>query len=60
MLSFDIDALVDKKGNEYILEINGSCQGFAPEHGDQDLIHMSNLCMRKMESICNIEIILYY
>jgi hypothetical protein len=57
MLSFDIDALVDKKGNEYILEINGSCQGFAPEHGDQDLIHMRNLCMRKMESICNIEIL---
>ena len=57
MLSFDIDALVDKKGNEYILEINGSCQGFAPEHGDQDLIHMRNLCMRKMESICNIELL---
>ena len=57
MLSFDIDALVDKKGNEYILEINGSCQGFAPEHGDQDLIHMRNLCLRKMESIFNVEIL---
>ena len=57
MLTFDIDALVDKKGNEYILEVNGSCQGFAPEHGDQDLIHLRNLCLRKLESISGIEIL---
>ena len=51
MLTFDIDALVDKKGNEYILEVNGSSQGFAPEHGKQDLEHLRDLVVRKMEVI---------
>ena len=51
MLTFDIDALVDKKGKEYILEVNGSSQGFAPEHGNQDLEHMRDLVVRKMEVI---------
>ena len=51
MLTFDIDALVDKKGNEYILEVKGSSQGFAPEHGKQDLEHLRDLVVRKMEVI---------
>ena len=51
MLTFDIDALVDKNGKEYILEINGSSQGFAPEHGKQDLAHLRDLVVRKMEVI---------
>ena len=29
---FDIDALVDKNEKEYILEVNGCTQGFAPEY----------------------------
>lgn len=53
MLTFDIDALVDKKGKEYILEVNGSSQGFAPEHGKQDLEHLRDLVVRKMEVILN-------
>ena len=51
MLIFDIDALVDKNGKEYILEVNGSSQGFTPEHGKQDLEHLRDLVVRKMESI---------
>ena len=51
MLTFDIDALVDKNGKEYILEVNGSSQGFAPEHGKQDLEHLRDLVVRKMEII---------
>ena len=53
MLTFDIDALVDKNGKEYILEVNGSSQGFAPEHGNQDLEHLRDLVIRKMEIILN-------
>ena len=53
MLTFDIDALVDKNGKEYILEVNGSSQGFAPEHGKQDLEHLRDLVVRKMEVILN-------
>ena len=45
--------LVDKKGKEYILEVNGSSQGFAPEHGKQDLEHLRDLVVRKMEVILN-------
>ena len=51
MLTFDIDALVDKNGKEYILEVNGSSQGFTPEHGKQDLEHLRDLVVRKMEVI---------
>ena len=53
MLTFDIDALVDKKGKEYILEVNGCCQGFAPEHEKEDLKHLKDLVVRKMEVILN-------
>ena len=51
LLIFDIDALVDKNGKEYILEVNGSTQGLTPEHGEQDLEHMRDLVVRKMEAI---------
>ena len=57
MLTFDIDAIVDKKGKEYILEVNGSSQGFAPEHGQQDLEHLRDLVIRKMEIILNKDIL---
>ena len=57
MLTFDIDALVDKKGKEYILEVNGSSQGFAPEHGRQDLEHLRDLVVRKMEVILGEELL---
>ena len=57
MLTFDIDALVDKKGKEYILEVNGSSQGFAPEHGKQDLEHLRDLVVRKMEVILGEELL---
>ena len=53
MLTFDIDALVDKKGKEYILEVNGCCQGFAPETEKEDLEHLRDLVIRKMEVILN-------
>lgn len=57
MLAFDIDAIVDKNGREYILEINGSAQGFAPEHGSEDLMHFRELVIRKMESITKTKIL---
>ena len=57
MLIFDIDALVDKKGKEYILEVNGSTQGFTPEHENQDLEHMRDLVVRKMEVILGGELL---
>ena len=59
MLTFDIDAIVDKNGKEYILEINGSAQGFSPEHGDHDLEHMKRLCIYKLEEVTGIEIVPY-
>ena len=51
LLIFDIDALVDKNGKEYILEVNGSTQGLTPEHGEQDLEHMRDLVVRKIKTI---------
>lgn len=51
MMTFAVDAIVDKEGNEYILEVNGSSQGFIPEHQEGDLIHMRDLCIRKMEEV---------
>jgi hypothetical protein len=51
MLTFDIDAIVDKNGNEYILEVNGSSQGFSPEHEKEDLNHMKNMVIMKIEEI---------
>ena len=51
MMTFAIDAIVDQEGNEYILEVNGSSQGFIPEHQEGDLIHMRDLCIRKIEEV---------
>ena len=52
-----IDAIVDKNGKEYILEVNGSTQGFTPEHEKQDLEHLRDLVIRKMEIILNKDIL---
>ena len=57
MLIFDIDAIVDKKGKEYILEVNGSSQGFVPETVEQDIEHLKNLVLRKMETIIGEELL---
>lgn len=57
MLTFDIDGIVDKKGKEYILEVNGSSQGFSPEHGNQDLEHLRDLVIRKLEVILGQDIL---
>ena len=51
MMTFAVDAIVDTNGNEYILEVNGSSQGFTPEHDTEDLIHMRNLCIMKIEEV---------
>ena len=57
MLTFDIDGIVDKNGKEYILEVNGSSQGFCPEHGKQDLEHLRDLTIRKLEVILGQDIL---
>jgi hypothetical protein len=57
MLTFDIDGIVDKNGKEYILEVNGSSQGFCPEHGKQDLEHLRDLVIRKLEVILGQDIL---
>ncbi|OHT07008.1 Synapsin, ATP binding domain containing protein [Tritrichomonas foetus] len=51
METFCIDAIVDKNGREYILEVNGSAQGFAPEHGIEDLQHLTQLVVRRVKEI---------
>ena len=53
MECFCIDAIVDKQGKHYILEVNGSSQGFAPEHGTEYLEHMKKLVILKMDEIMN-------
>ena len=57
MLTFDIDGIVDKNGKEYILEVNGSSQGFSPEHSIQDYEHLRDLVVRKMEVIIGKEML---
>jgi len=57
MLTFDIDGIVDKNGKEYILEVNGSSQGFCPEHGKQDLEHLRDLVIRKLEVVLGKDIL---
>ncbi|KAH0788823.1 Synapsin, ATP binding domain containing protein [Histomonas meleagridis] len=51
MDTFCIDSIIDKEGKEYILEVNGSAQGFAPEHNDEELAKMRELVMRKLKLI---------
>lgn len=48
---FCIDAIVDKQGKHYILEVNGSAQGFAPEHGTEYLGHMKKLVISRIDEI---------
>ena len=50
---FAIDAIVDKNGNYYILELNGSAQGFAPEHEDEYLDHLKKLVISRLDEILN-------
>ena len=57
MLTFDIDGIVDKNGKDYILEVNGSSQGFSPEHSIQDYEHLRDLVVRKMEVIIGKEML---
>ena len=51
METFAIDALVDKDGREYILEVNGSSQGFGPEHMAEDLQHMRDLAVSRLREL---------
>ena len=48
MDTFCIDTIVDKNGKEYILEVNGSSHGLAPEHRQEELIKMRELVMMKL------------
>ena len=49
MESFSIDTIIAKDGNEYILETNGSAQGFAPEHKDEALAKLRDLIVMKLQ-----------
>ena len=55
METFAIDALVDKDGREYILEVNGSSQGFGPEHMAEDLQHMRDLAVSRLRQLTGTE-----
>lgn len=49
MLCFAIDAIVDKQGKHYILEVNGSSQGFTPEHKEESLLMLKKLVISKLD-----------
>ena len=51
MLCFAIDAIVDKKGKHYILEVNGSSQGFTPEHKEESLLMLKKLVISRLNEI---------
>lgn len=51
MLFFAIDAIVDKEGKHYILEVNGSSQGFTPEHKEESLLMLKKLVISKLDEI---------
>ncbi|KAH0787502.1 Synapsin, ATP binding domain containing protein [Histomonas meleagridis] len=48
METFCIDSIVAEDGKEYILEVNGSAHGLAPEHNEEELIKMRELVMSKL------------
>ncbi|KAK8881559.1 Asparaginyl-tRNA synthetase, cytoplasmic (Asparagine--tRNA ligase) (AsnRS) [Tritrichomonas musculus] len=48
---FAIDAIIDKNGNHIILEVNGSSQGFTPEHNEECLQHLKKLVILRCEEI---------
>lgn len=50
---FAIDAIVDKNGKHYILEVNGSAQGFDPDHEDEYLSHLKKLVVSRFDEIMN-------
>jgi hypothetical protein len=45
---FAIDGIIAKDGRQYILEVNGSTQGFAPEHAEEYRTHMHNLVIARL------------
>ena len=50
---FCIDTIVDKEGNEYILEVNGSTQGFDRNHETESLEKLAQLIMIKLNFLQN-------
>jgi len=54
---FCIDAVIDKNKKEYIIDVNGSCMVLNDESKKEDLIHMRDLVVRKLESVIGKEII---
>lgn len=48
--TFCIDTIVAKDGKEYILEMNGSPQGFAPEHCDEEHMKLCELVISKLSN----------
>ncbi|KAK8842389.1 Asparaginyl-tRNA synthetase, cytoplasmic (Asparagine--tRNA ligase) (AsnRS) [Tritrichomonas musculus] len=50
---FAIDAIVDKEGNHFILEVNGSSQGFVPEQQEECLEQLKKLVISKVDDIVN-------
>ncbi|KAH0788531.1 Synapsin, ATP binding domain containing protein [Histomonas meleagridis] len=49
METFSIDTIIGKDGKEYILETNGSAQGFTPEHKDEALAKLRDLILSKFQ-----------
>jgi len=50
---FAIDAIIDTEGKEYILELNGSSQGFNYEHEEEDLMNVRDLALSRIRKIVN-------
>ncbi|KAH3759931.1 synapsin II [Pelomyxa schiedti] len=46
-----LDAIVDKNGKEYILEVNGSALGLSPEHETENLIAIRDLVQQRMSEL---------
>ncbi|KAH0794310.1 Synapsin, ATP binding domain containing protein [Histomonas meleagridis] len=51
METFAIDAIVDKEGKEYILEVNGSSHGLVPDHFEEDTNHLKDLVVSRIREI---------
>lgn len=49
-----VDAIVEQgTGKEYILEVNGTSSGLAPDYADEDNAHIRDLVLERMnESLC--------
>ncbi|KAH0792878.1 Synapsin, ATP binding domain containing protein [Histomonas meleagridis] len=54
METFSIDTIIGKDGKEYILETNGSAQGFTPEHKDEALAKLRDLILSKFQKKENV------